>query len=223
MEQNIEVELKFQVLNETKVRQFLEVLEFKKESRVIDTYLDTLDGNLFQKGVFVRIRDGNLLDFKFNKEDFLNNSDGIVLNHTHCDEHSFPLPLQENMLKDLNETLVLLKMKSISLANLEDLKKQNNLIESMVIDKVRRKYVDGHFDIVLDDVKDLGIFLEIEYLAKRTDNLSNIKEEMRARLIGLDLKPIPTGYNELYWKKHNFDLYLKGKYLLEEDKQFKTQ
>jgi hypothetical protein len=47
---------------------------------------------------------------------------------------------------------------------------------------------------------------------------------MRGRLKGLKLKHVDVGYNELYWRKHDFDRYLQGKYLLIEDrKKYRSQ
>ncbi len=203
----IEVELKFQVLNENEVLDFLKNLEFVSEKRIVDVYLDTAEGDLFKRGIFVRIRDDKSLDFKYNLDD----DDW----HEHCDEHSFVLPLGN--VPDVNANCRLLGLKEIE-KGLEEFKAKNNLIDSMAVDKVRKKFKDGEFEYCLDLVKDMGLFLEIEAEGKEGEDLEAVKMRMREKLKGLNLKKITTGYNEIYWREHNFELYMQGKYLLEEDK-----
>lgn len=49
MKEDIEVELKFQILDEQQTMDFLENLSFISEKRVVDVYLDTKDANLFKR------------------------------------------------------------------------------------------------------------------------------------------------------------------------------
>jgi predicted adenylyl cyclase CyaB len=212
MEKNLEVELKFQVLDELQTKNFLKNLKFLGEKRTIDVYLDTKDGDLYKRGIFIRIRDNKKLEFKFNLADIQSKK---FSKHEHCDEFSFPLPLTRDSIRKINEVCRILGLKEVS--SLEELKSKNNLIDSIIIDKVRQKFTDGKFEYSFDDVKDLGKFLEIEYKASSNEDMEKIKEEMREKLKGLNLKLITTGYNELYWRKNNFELYLQGRYLLEED------
>jgi predicted adenylyl cyclase CyaB len=212
MEKNLEVELKFQVLDELQTKNFLKNLKFLGEKRNVDVYLDTKDGDLYKRGIFIRIRDNKKLEFKFNLADIQSKE---FSKHEHCDEFSFPLPLTQDSIRKINEVCRILGLKEA--LSLEELKSKNNLIDSIVIDKVRQKFTDGKFEYSFDDVKDLGKFLEIEYRASSDEDAEKIKEEMREKLKGLNLKLITTGYNELYWRKNNFELYLQGRYLLEED------
>jgi adenylate cyclase class IV len=212
MEKNLEVELKFQVLDELRTKNFLKNLKFLGEKRTIDVYLDTKDGDLYKRGIFIRIRDNKKLEFKFNLADIQSKE---FSKHEHCDEFSFPLPLTQDSIRKINEVCRILGLKEA--LSLEELKSKNNLIDSIVIDKARQKFTDGKFEYSFDDVKDLGKFLEVEYRASSDEDVEKIKEEMREKLKGLNLKLITTGYNELYWRKNNFELYLQGRYLLEED------
>jgi predicted adenylyl cyclase CyaB len=212
MEKNLEVELKFQVLDELQTKNFLKNLKFLGEKRNVDVYLDTKDGDLYKRGIFIRIRDNKKLEFKFNLADIQSKE---FSKHEHCDEFSFPLPLTQDSIRKINEVCRILGLKEA--LSLEELKSKNNLIDSIVIDKVRQKFTDGKFEYSFDDVKDLGKFLEIEYKASSDEDVEKIKEEMREKLKSLNLKLITTGYNELYWRKNNFELYLQGRYLLEED------
>lgn len=203
----IEIELKFQVLDENQVFDFLKNLEFVSEKRMVDVYLDTAEGDLFKRGIFVRVRDGRKLDFKYNLEE----DD----RHEHCNEHSFILPLKD--VPGVNKNCKILGLCEIE-GSLEEFKLKNKLVESVIVDKVRKKFKDDEFEYCLDLVRGMGLFLEIEAEGREGDDLEAVKTRMREKLKGLALKKITTGYNEIYWRKHNFDLYKQGRYLLEEDK-----
>lgn len=215
MKNNIEVELKFQILDKDQLEGFLKKLKFINAGRMVDVYLDTKEGGLYKKGIFVRIRDNKKLEIKFNLDAF-QNQNGLS-RHEECSEFSFPLPLTQNSIDNINKVFRTLNLKKISIPSIEELKNKNNLTDSMIIDKIRRKYTDGKFEYSFDNVKELGEFIEIEFLASKEDNLREIKNEMREILKGLKLKLITTGYNEVYWRKYNFNLYLQGRYLFEED------
>lgn len=65
---------------------------------------------------------------------------------------------------------------------------------------------------------DLGTFLEIELMADSIENLAAIKQQMQLLLAGLSLAPLKTGYGTLLLRKHNFEHYLLGRFILEEDR-----
>jgi predicted adenylyl cyclase CyaB len=213
MKKNIEIEFKFQVLDKEQIENFLKNLNFIGEKKIVDIYLDTEKGDLYKKGVFIRIRNNKTLDFKFNLEDFQNLK--MKSNHEHCDEYSFPLPLTNESIESINQVCKILSLQGIEAAALEELKNINNFTDSMIIDKVRKKYSDGEFEYSFDDIKELGLFLEIEAHASDKKNLEKIKEEMKKKIQNLKLKLVTTGYNELYWRKYNFELYKQGRYFLE--------
>lgn len=208
---SIEVELKFQILDETQTMNFLKNLSLISKKRIVDIYLDTKDAGLYKKGFFIRIRDNKILDFKYNLED-------VESKHEHCEEHSFSLPLTIDSVDSINKLCKVLGLVGITNPSLEEFKTRNNLIDSIIIDKIREKYKDKNFSFCFDDVKGMGKFLEIEAHVTSEDDLEKIKDKMRERIKKLKLKLITTGYNELYWKKHNLEIYKQGKYLLEEDK-----
>lgn len=212
MKKDIEVELKFQILDETQVNDFLKNLSFISRKRVVDVYLDTKDAELYKKGLFIRIRDDKILDFKYNLED-------TECKHEHCEEHSFSLPLTIDSLDSINRICRILNLNNIMNPSIKDFMTRNKLMVSITNDKTREVYRDEKFEFCLDDVKGLGKFIEIEMRATKEDDLEKIKHLMRERIRGLKLKLITTGYNELYWKKHNLGIYKQGKYHLEEDKK----
>lgn len=223
MARSIEIELKFEILDSDEVAQFVRPLKVIEQKRIVDVYLDTKEADLFKRGIFVRIRNGSKFDIKFNQEDIGKSLDDNI-EHTHCDEVSNPLPLTPTAMASINETLKFLGLAPMAEPTLENLVKRNKLIESVVVDKQRSSYDAGEFHIDIDTVKDLGEYLEIEKMTDETDNRQEVLNKMKDRLKGLQLRHVDVGYNELYWRKHDFDLYLQGKYLLIEDrKKYRAQ
>ena len=127
-----EVELKFQVLDKIQLEKFLKNLKFLKRERITDIYLDTKDANLYKKGIFIRIRNENKLQIKFNPLDVSNKNK--ISKHEVCLEYSFDLPLLEEDIIKLNKVLTSLGLKQIS-SSLHELKEKNHLIGSIVLDK----------------------------------------------------------------------------------------
>lgn len=214
MEDQFEIELKFEILDKTGFQGFIKDLEQVSESSYLDIYFDTKDARLYKKGIFIRVRDQKRLDFKFSSH-ALENPDEFD-DHSSCEEYNFDLPLTENDLPKLNTALKILNLKEISNPTVEDLKEQNNFVDSIVIDKLRKEYKLGKFLIVHDVIKDLGEYVEIEFIGS-PEETKKIKQEMNETLKGLNLKLMTVGYNEIYWRKNGFNTYLQGRFLLQED------
>lgn len=209
---NIEVEFRFEVNDENKVRDFLNRLAFLGKTQQKDIYFDTETGDFFKRGIFIRSRNGKSLDFKFNLEDSKNK-------HEECDEHSFSLPMSEDDLERLNKVCNRLGLEPLNVASLESLMEINKLKEFVIIDKTREKFKDDEFVFCLDDVKGFGKFLEIETMASQDSNLEELKKRMVERVKDFNPKFLPTGYIELFVKKKDPNLYKQGRYLLHEDKE----
>lgn len=134
----IEVELKFEVLNKKEIINFLRNFRFYNKKIVKDVYLDTEDSSLYKKGIFIRIRNEKKLQIKFNPEDVKDKNRQST--HEVCSEFSFDLPLSEKDINDLNEILNFLGLSQLSYASIEELKRENNLIESIIIEK-KEKFI----------------------------------------------------------------------------------
>ena len=210
-----EVELKFKIIDHNIVEDFVGKLKFVKAEYIKDVYLDTGDASLYKRGIFIRVRNETRLEIKFNLSDVLDRDRFSM--HEICSEYSFKLPLSHQDVVALNNILKILGLKPISEPSMLELKDRNNLIDSIVLEKKRRIYTDGKFYYMIDDVKGLGSFLEMEAKVYNESEISRVKKEMLELADKLKLKRILTGYNELYWRKHNYKIYLQGRYLLEED------
>jgi len=215
MKKNIEIELKFLLRSNKNLNNFLSNLTFLTKKHVRDIYYDTDKYDLFSKGIFIRVRNDKLFDFKFNPEHFKNS--GKYNLHDHCNELSFSLPLKLKDIKNFNKVSKLLNLKEINSPDFDSFIKKNKLTRNIVIDKKRKSYKDKKFEYDFDIVKDLGNFLEIEYLAESTRGLETIKNDMFECVKALNTKHVNIGYVELYLRKYEFQTYLKGLYLLEED------
>lgn len=214
----IEIELRYEVINHEQLTEFLAPLQQLHRKRDIDVYFDNAQGLLYQNGIFIRSRNGKKLDFKFNRAT-LENPDLAIQDY--CEEHSFALPLQESDLAKINELLVSLNLRPAASVSLDAIKEANNFVDYYTVDKVRTSYTHKDFTVCSDEVADLGTFLEIELMAKSIEGLDAVKQEMELFLVGLQLRPLRTGYGTLLLRKNNFVQYLQGRFILEEDKAYR--
>lgn len=212
---HIEIELRYEVHAPQQLASFLLPFEKLHQKHDIDIYVDNAQAMLYQKGIFIRIRNNKKLDIKFNRAT-LENPDLAIQDY--CEEHSFALPLQEQDLEQLNLLLVSLDLKPIVVADLEQLLHVNNFVEHYVVDKLRTSYQHEAFTLCLDEVADLGTFLEIELMANNIEDLSQVKQAMQQLIAELDITPLKTGYGTLLLSKKHFEHYLLGRFILEEDK-----
>jgi len=216
---NIEIELRYEVLDESQLESFKEPLKFLSTKRIVDVYYDTEDADLLKLGIYIRVRDNKSIDFKFNKACLQD----ITLDlQAYCEEHTFAYPLSEHDLERFNKLSSELGLKPVETANFNNFIAINALIDHRTVDKERSSYKAGNFVITIDYVKNLGAFLEIELMAANTENISEIKKSMEEILLPLSLKPLKTGYDSMLLRKYNFQQYLQGRFILDEDKKFLT-
>ncbi len=212
---HIEIELLYEVLKPEQLSSFLTPFQKLNQKHDVDIYWDTPQAILYQRGIFIRIRNGKKLDIKFNRAT-LENPDLVIQDY--CEEHSFSLPLQNSDLPKINGLLVSLNLKPTVVADVEHLKAVNNFGEHYRVDKMRTSYAHDSFTLCVDEVADLGTFLEIELMASTVENLAAVKQQMQQLIKGLDLTPLRTGYGTLLLRKKDFEHYLLGRFVLEEDK-----
>ncbi len=141
----IEIELKYKLKDKIDINK-----EIKSKKIVEDIYYDTEDYQLLKKGNFLRVRNKKQLDFKLSAND---------LTHLYCKETNFEL-IEDN--KDNIEKILKGLGIELKLENIADL--FNKLKILAPIKKERISYqLEDNVVLVLDNVRDLGYFLEIEY------------------------------------------------------------
>lgn len=212
---NFEIELRYQILDESGLADFTESLTFLHAKQILDIYLDTPQADLIRQGIYLRIRDYKKIDIKFNRACLTNPSLEL---QPYCEEYSFLLPFSVDDAAKFNSVNFDLGLQPAD--TLAEYMEINNLIQHRTVDKIRMSYSTQDFIIVVDNVKGLGNFLEIEIMSSNTDNIDLITNQMKAILAPLYLKPLKTGYDSLILRKQNFSQYLQGRFILEEDKKY---
>lgn len=215
----IEVESRFMVKNMQALNKFIESdLEFIEEKTERDVYYDTPAGDWFKKGVFIRLRNHTVIDFKFNIKDFL--SKNKYGSHTHCSEFSFSYPLKKKDWQGFMQVLNILGIHEPPNNSFEEFLEVNALSESIVIEKKRKIFFKDDMTICVDEVERLGTFLELEILVNDETQIDAARSRIANILPKhLDVKPLTTGYVALFWKIKDFNVYKGGKYHTIEDRQ----
>lgn len=201
----IEFELKYKLTGLPQIN-----LPLVKQKGQTDIYYDLPNGFLFTAGNFLRVRNSARIDFKLFAGD---------LSHTYCRETSFNI----NDIKSANNALIDLLL-HIGLEKkefncFEEFLKAYSLEVLCPVVKNRKEYHLDNVIISLDEVEDIGLFLEAECHFENND-IDITKEKVRIEELLLNqgiltkdkYTPVKIGYVELYLKEKDYDLYLRGKY-----------
>jgi len=207
----IELEYKYKLI---KIPEELSYLSIKKITKQNDIYYDTADYSLIKKGNFLRIRNNDKIDFKIDIGDDT---------HLYCKETSFKVSEICKRINDINKVLLSVGLpKSKSILKNENFLLENNFIELARINKIRTIYeLDENCNLCIDEVDNLGLFLEAEVIINSNDinqiKAEKIKSGLEKRLIenkfiDSSSERINTGYVELYLLMYNPNVYELGKF-----------
>ena len=97
-----------------------------------------------------------------------------------------------------------------SVLMLREIFKRLGLKKFIEIDNKKEAYQSDKYDIVLEDVKDLGIFMEVEYCTNDDVDVIAIKKEIQDFIDSLNInvsKELNIGKPEMYLRK--FDIKIK--------------
>lgn len=203
----IEYELKFKI---DEIPSILENYKFSSKEQN-DYYYDTTDYSLISKGNFLRVR-GNQIDFKLNSGD---------ITHLYCKELNYNLEEINSNNSSFCEVLTTIGIKCNKEFNsFEEFLENYNFILLCPIKKYRKRYkFNDKLSITIDEVEDLGLYLEAEMMVTEIININKeeIKNEMLSSLNKLQIlngneQMVMIGYVELYLKKHNKYAYDLGLY-----------
>ena len=92
---------------------------------------------------------------------------------------------------------------------LETIFNKLGLVSFIEIDNLKETYIYDDYEIVLESVKDLGLFLEVEYIGNDKNNIKDIKEKIQTFIDNLNIdvsEELNVGKPELYLKKHNIKM-----------------
>ena len=93
-----------------------------------------------------------------------------------------------------------------SLDMIKEIFNRLGLIKFIEINNEKETYICDDYEIVLENVKDLGIFIEVEYCTNDDVDVKEIKKNIQSFIDKLGIKVSPEltmGKPEMYMKKHN--------------------
>ncbi len=96
------------------------------------------------------------------------------------------------------------KVESIEITR--EIFKKLGLVKFIEINNEKETYTFGDYEIVIENVKDLGIFMEVEYCTYDEVNVSEIKSKIQEFINSLGISvsdELNMGKPEMYMKKHN--------------------
>ena len=119
-----------------------------------DKYYDTPQFDLLQQAVFVRVRNDQQLEFKFNEQ-------GETA-HRQSTERVFSLFPDPGTGEKMNALFTRFLPQWSASSNFSEAVTKNHLTELAYINNTREVYVDGAIHLSIDHVEGLGDFLEVE-------------------------------------------------------------
>ena len=206
----IELELKYELDSIPSGINELPLIKGKKQE---DIYYDTPNYDLIRNGNFLRIRNGRRLEFKLFAGD---------KSHLFCQETDFDFDKFDDNKESINSILSSLSLKTVdNLNSFEQILDVNNLEVLSPIIKYRKSYKYNDSTISIDEVDNLGLFIEAEIMID-VDSLSSsqaedIKKQFISELKSSNIltgkeKCVNIGYVELYLLKYNKKAYDLGIY-----------
>ncbi|EFH80238.1 adenylate cyclase [Ktedonobacter racemifer DSM 44963] len=181
-------------------------MRFDGEVHNRDIYYDTQDYALLQQAVFVRVRNKEKVEFKFNEN--------IEKVHGQTTERTFPLHPDTDQVKKMNALFTRFLPTWQAQPTVGAAISQNGLVELAHIDNKREEYSQNGIYVSVDHVAQLGDFLEVEVRCDENDDPEKAHTMLQAFVSELDVKHIGVGYVELWLHEHNVKAYQLGKYHL---------
>lgn len=202
----IEVELKFAITYDARSRLEASLGTIGDAYRLhnSDVYYDTPSFDLFSQAVFVRIRNRQRLEFKFNEQ--------AAPEHLFCTERVFPLSARRKQLAEMNRLFAGFLPQWQTASTIGEALQKNDLIELARIENSRAEYRYENLVVCVDHVWGLGDFLEIETQCEVESETPGALEQVRAFAAGLEARQVHIGYVELWLQKYLPRAYRQGKY-----------
>jgi len=96
-----------------------------------------------------------------------------------------------------------------SIAMIKKIFNKLGLVRFIEINNKKETYTYNNYEIVIEEVKDLGIFMEVEYCTNEDVDVKLIKKEIQNFIDSLELnvsEELNMGKPEMYMKKHNIHI-----------------
>ena len=172
-----------------------------------DTYYDTEEFDLLRQAVFVRVRNHQCLEFKFNEQ--------AAPAHIQSTERVFSLMPEPQQAAEMNALFSRFLPHWRSANTVEEVLHQNDLIELAHIENQRVQYTYDDLLVCVDQVEGLGDFVEIEAQCEEGSDTSQVETlEAQVQCFAADFaaRQVRVGYVELWLQKHHPQAYQVGKY-----------
>lgn len=184
-----------------KIQKKLARMRLLRSGKSLDLYYDTADFALLRhpQMVFFRLRERRLLQVKF---------DAPVTpgQPSACIEREFSLDI-DRVPQELHELLQTFLPNWQPASSWQELLERNALEELVRIDKHRRVYTDDPVIISLDNVTDLGQFIEVEMNCPEGVDTREAQAQVEKILTELGGMPLKAGYFEMYVYSHKHEAY----------------
>src|SRR5215469_5958734 len=183
----IEVELKCELSPKVlpKLQERLQHMTFDGTAHNRDKYYDTPQFDLLQQAVFVRVRNDQQLEFKFNEQ-------GETA-HRQSTERVFSLFPDPGTGEKMNALFTRFLPHWSASSNFSEAVTKNNLTELAYINNTRAVYVAGAVHLSIDHVEGLGDFLEVEMQCEEGADTSETLALLHKFIADLDLQHIKVG------------------------------
>lgn len=202
----IEVELKFELLPASwpQLQRQLAGMQLMRCVKNSDTYYDTTGFDLLRQAVFVRVRNHRHLEFKFNEQ--------AEAAHIQSTERVFSLIPEPRQAEEMNALFSRFLPRWHVSDTVNEALDRNGLIQLAHIENRRVQYRSGEFVICVDQVEELGDFVEIELQCEEGNDTHQMVAQVQALAAGFAAQPVRIGYVELWLQKHHPRIYQRGKY-----------
>lgn len=174
--------------------------------RNVDIYYDTPAYNLLQQAVFVRVRNNQHLEFKFNEH--------AEKTHGQSTERTFSLLPDADMAAKMHALFTRFLPHWYTAPTVEAAFTHNGLIELARIENNRESFSQDGIYVSIDHVTGLGEFLEVETRCEEGTDTSHAQSRLHTFISDLNVEHIRVGYVELWLRMHNPHAYQLGKYHL---------
>jgi adenylate cyclase, class 2 len=181
-----------------KLAPLLQTMQVREEKTSQDIYYDTRGFDLLQhpRHVFVRLREGRLLQFKFDEDAHL---------QTACIEREFLLT--DEVPEKAHALFQMFLPTWQPVLTWERAIADNHFVELARINKTRRVYVDGPLIVSIDHVEGLGRFVEIERNCEEGADTQAAREHVHRILENIGGVPLKAGYFEMWLCRYNQQAY----------------
>lgn len=202
----IEVELKFEIAPESRARlvNYLATMRFARRLQNSDTYYDTPALDLLNQAVFVRVRNRQRLEFKFNEQ--------AAPEHLYCTERVFSLASRPRQVEEMNSLFAGFLPGWHMASTVGKALHENGLVELARIENRRVEFTYENLVVCVDHVEGLGDFLEIETQCAEGSEMRQAVAQVQAFAAGVEARQVHVGYVELWLQKYHPGAYRQGKY-----------